>query len=287
MIGKIKNSGNIKKINISEVTKNQGLESSELIGILNEIDECKQYRNDMGNIHKSIFKIIKNLKLKEKEESIKTKEDLEKADISFLENPAVKIHETNIWNHEDKRFPMLKYNMEYKFPIMIYKKNEIYFKSKLVNKPSREKKQEIPFNKLENKGKKANDTIKYDLLSDKEKIKLACFCFKNLRKYKSSFKDNILEKISNIFRSSFKKDSYHIKKENNFVYTVGDHIMDEGIKKEGLFRISGKYAYYKFMPGVLAAGKRYDYTELSVHDNASIFKAYIREIMNGIISVQI
>ncbi|TBU12628.1 RhoGAP domain-containing protein, partial [Hamiltosporidium tvaerminnensis] len=36
-----------------------------------------------------------------------------------------------------------------------------------------------------------------------------------------------------------------------------------------------------------AAGKRYDYTELSVHDNASIFKAYIREIMNGIISVQI
>ncbi|TBU11099.1 RhoGAP domain-containing protein, partial [Hamiltosporidium tvaerminnensis] len=77
-----------------------------------------------------------------------------------------------------------------------------------------------------------------------------------------------------------------MKKANTFVYTVGDHIMDEGIKKEGLFRISGKYTYYKLMPGVLAAGKRYDYTELSVHDNASIFKAYIREIMNGIISVQ-
>ncbi|TBT98176.1 hypothetical protein CWI36_2500p0010, partial [Hamiltosporidium magnivora] len=51
------NIGNIKKINISEVTKNQGLESSELIGILNKIDECKQDSNDMGNIHKSIFRI--------------------------------------------------------------------------------------------------------------------------------------------------------------------------------------------------------------------------------------
>ncbi|KAK1348624.1 GTPase activator activity protein [Hamiltosporidium tvaerminnensis] len=288
MIGKIKNSGNIRKINISEVTKNLGLESSELIGILNKIDESKQDSNDMGNIHKSIFRIIKNSKLKEKEEkSIKTKEDLEKADLSFLENVAVKVHEINIWNHEDKRFLMLKYHMEYKFPIMIYKKNEIYFKSNLVYEPSRDEKQQITFNKLENKDKKAKDSIKYDLLRDKEKIKLACFCFKKLRKYRSSFKDNILEKISDIFRSSFKKDSYHIKKANTFVYTVGDHILDEGIKKEGLFRISGKYAYYKFMPGVLAAGKRYDYTELSVHDNASIFKAYIREIMNGIISVQI
>ncbi|TBT98559.1 hypothetical protein CWI37_1699p0010 [Hamiltosporidium tvaerminnensis] len=79
--------------------------------------------------------------------------------------------------------------------------------------------------------KKANNTIKYDLLSDIEKIKLAFFCFKRLRKYRSSFKDNILEKNSDIFRSSFKKDSYHIKKANTFVYTVGDHIMDEGIKK--------------------------------------------------------
>ncbi|TBU11229.1 RhoGAP domain-containing protein [Hamiltosporidium tvaerminnensis] len=288
MIGKIKNSRNIKKINISEVTKNQGLESSELIGILNKIDECKQDINDMGNIHKSIFRIIKNLKLKEKEEeSIKTKEDLEKAEISFLENPAIIIHEINIWNHEDKRLPMLKYHMEYKFPIMIYKKNEIYFRSKLVNEPSRDQKKEIPCKKLEKRETKANETIKYDSLSDIEKITLACFCFKKLRKYRSSFKDNILEKISDIFRSSFKKDSYHIKKANTFVYTVGDHIMDVGIKKEGLFRISGKYTYYKFMPGVLAAGKRYDYTELSVHDNASIFKAYIREIMNGIISVQI
>ncbi|KAK1350543.1 hypothetical protein LUQ84_000779 [Hamiltosporidium tvaerminnensis] len=208
MIGKIKNSGNIKKINISEVTKNQGLESSELIGILNKIEECKQDSNDMGNIHKSIFRIIKNSKLKKKEEkSIKTKEDLEKANLSFLENVAVKVHEINIWNHEDKRFPMLKYHMEYKFPIMIYKKNEIYFQSKLVNEPSRDKNQEIPFNKLENKETKAKNTIKYDLLSDKEKIKLACFCFKKLRKYRSSFKDNILEKISDIFRSSFKKDS--------------------------------------------------------------------------------
>ncbi|KAK1350781.1 hypothetical protein LUQ84_000061 [Hamiltosporidium tvaerminnensis] len=288
MIGKIKNSGNIKKINISEVTKNQGLESSELIGILNKINECKQDINDMGNIHKSIFRIIKNSKLKEKEEeSIKSKEDSKKANLSFLENVAVKIHEINIWNHKDKRFPMLKYHMEYKFPIMIYKKNEIYFKSKLVNEPSRDQKKEIPCKKLEKKETKAKDTLKYDSLSDIEKIKLACFCFKKLRKYRSSFKDNILERISDIFRSSFKKDSYHIKKANTFVYTVGDHIMDVGIKKEGLFRISGKYAYYKFMPGVLAAGKRYDYTELSVHDNASIFKAYIRVIMNGIISVQI
>ncbi|KAK1350800.1 GTPase activator activity protein [Hamiltosporidium tvaerminnensis] len=288
MIGKIKNSGNIKKINISEVTKNQGLESSELIGILNKINECKQDINDMGNIHKSIFRIIKNSKFKEKEEeSIKSKEDLKKANLSFLENVAVKIHEINIWNHKDKRFPMLKYHMEYKFPIMIYKINEIYFKSKLVNEPSRDQKKEIPCKKLEKKETKAKDTLKYDSLSDIEKIKLACFCFKKLRKYRSSFKDNILERISDIFRSSFKKDSYHIKKANTFVYTVGDHILDEGIKKEGLFRISGKYAYYKFMPGVLAAGKRYDYTELSVHDNASIFKAYIREIMNGIISVQI
>ncbi|KAK1350783.1 GTPase activator activity protein [Hamiltosporidium tvaerminnensis] len=288
MIGKIKNSGNIKKINISEVTKNQGLESSELIGILNKINECKQDINDMGNIHKSIFRIIKNSKLKEKEEeSIKSKEDSKKANLSFLENVAVKIHEINILNHKDKRFPMLKYHMEYKFPIMIYKINEIYFKSKLVNEPSRDQKKEIPCKKLEKKETKAKDTLKYDSLSDIEKIKLACFCFKKLRKYRSSFKDNILERISDIFRSSFKKDSYHIKKANTFVYTVGDHILDEGIKKEGLFRISGKYAYYKFMPGVLAAGKRYDYTELSVHDNASIFKAYIREIMNGIISVQI
>ncbi|TBU11176.1 hypothetical protein CWI38_1341p0020 [Hamiltosporidium tvaerminnensis] len=156
MIGKIKNSGNIKKINISEVTKNQGLESSELIGILNKIYECKQDRNDMGNIHKSTFKIIKNLKLKEKEEeNIKTKEDLEKADISFLEKPALKIHEINIWNHENKRFPILKYHMEYKFPIMIYKKNEIYYQSKLVDKPSQNKKQEIQFNKLENNEKKS------------------------------------------------------------------------------------------------------------------------------------
>ncbi|KAK1350798.1 Rho GTPase activating protein 24 [Hamiltosporidium tvaerminnensis] len=288
MIGKIKNSGNIKKINISEVTKNQGLESSELIRILNKINECKQDINDMGNIHKSIFRIIKNSKLKEKEEeSIKSKEDSKKANLYFLENVAVKIHEINIWNHKDKRFPMLKYHMEYKFPIMIYKINEIYFKSKLVNEPSRDQKKEIPCKKLEKRETKAKDTLKYDSLSDIEKIKLACFCFKKLRKYRSSFKDNILERISDIFRSSFKKDSYHIKKANTFVYTVGDHILDEGIKKEGLFRISGKYAYYKFMPGVLAAGKRYDYTELSVHDNASIFKAYIREIMNGIISVQI
>ncbi|TBU02412.1 hypothetical protein CWI36_1120p0010 [Hamiltosporidium magnivora] len=204
----------------------------ELIGILNKIYECKQDSNETGNIHKSIFKIIKNLKLKEKEEeSIKTKEYLEKADSYFVENPAVKIHEINIWNHEAKRFPILKYHMEYKFPIMIYKKNEISFQSKLVDEPSQDKKQEIPFNKFENKGKKAKHTIKYDLLSDIEKIKLASFCFKKLRKYRSSFKDNIIEKISDIFRSSFKKESYHIKKANTFVYTVGDHIMDEGIKK--------------------------------------------------------
>ncbi|KAK1350788.1 hypothetical protein LUQ84_000068 [Hamiltosporidium tvaerminnensis] len=235
MIGKIKNSGNIKKINISEVTKNQGLESSELIGILNKINECKQDINDMGNIHKSIFRIIKNSKLKEKEEeSIKSKEDLKKANLSFLENVAVKIHEINIWNHKDKRFPMLKYHMEYKFPIMIYKINEIYFKSKLVNEPSRDQKKEIPCKKLEKRETKANETIKYDLISHKEKIKLACFCFKKLRKYRSSFKDNILERISDIFRSSFKKDSYHIKKANTFVYTVGDHILDEGNQKRGI-----------------------------------------------------
>ncbi|KAK1350795.1 hypothetical protein LUQ84_000075 [Hamiltosporidium tvaerminnensis] len=156
MIGKIKNSGNIKKINISEVTKNQGLESSELIRILNKINECKQDINDMGNIHKSIFRIIKNSKLKEKEEeSIKSKEDSKKANLYFLENVAVKIHEINIWNHKDKRFPMLKYHMEYKFPIMIYKINEIYFKSKLVNEPSRDQKKEIPCKKLEKRETKA------------------------------------------------------------------------------------------------------------------------------------
>ncbi|TBU05366.1 hypothetical protein CWI37_0020p0050 [Hamiltosporidium tvaerminnensis] len=129
---------------------------NELIGILNKIYECKQDSNETGNIHKSIFKIIKNLKLKEKEEeSIKTKEDLEKVDLSFLENPAIKIHEINIWNHDDKIFPILKYHMEYKFPIMIYKKNEIYYQSKLVDKPSQNKKQEIQFNKLENNEKKS------------------------------------------------------------------------------------------------------------------------------------
>ncbi|KAK1351189.1 hypothetical protein LUQ84_000458 [Hamiltosporidium tvaerminnensis] len=221
MIGKIKNSGNIKKINISKVTKNQGLESSELIGILNKMNKSKQDIDDTVNIHRSIFKIIKNLKIKEEEEeNLETKEEWQKVNLSFLENPALKLNETSICHHEYKRFPMLKYHMEYKFPIMVYKKNEYSFQSKLLNKASQDNKQEILFNNLENKETKAKNNIKYDLLNKSEKTKLAPFCNKKPLKYKSSHKDSIFGKISSIFKSSLKKILIIEKKLIHFLITL-------------------------------------------------------------------
>ncbi|TBT97797.1 hypothetical protein CWI39_2748p0010 [Hamiltosporidium magnivora] len=188
------------------------------------MNKSKQDIDDTVNIHRSIFKIIKNVKIKEEEEeNLETKEEWQKVNLSFLESPALKLNETSICHHEYKRFPMLKYHMEYKFPIMVYKKNEYSFQSKLLNKASQDNKQEILFNNLENKETKAKNNIKYDLLNKSEKTKLAPFCNKKPLKYKSSHKDSIFGKISNNECNNFSSDSKKGDENNEKFYGSFDN----------------------------------------------------------------
>ncbi|KAK1350967.1 RhoGAP domain-containing protein [Hamiltosporidium tvaerminnensis] len=123
----------------------------------------------------------------------------------------------------------------------------------------------------------------YDKLEYNQRKKISSYCrFKLLEKPKKRC-DCFLEMLKNIF--SFGKNSKIDQKIpiNPFIYEIGEHLLANGVETEGIFRISGKASAYRTVPNVLKDNKGYNLNDFSIHDNASIFKAYIREILNGLI----
>ncbi|TBU20412.1 RhoGAP domain-containing protein [Hamiltosporidium tvaerminnensis] len=123
----------------------------------------------------------------------------------------------------------------------------------------------------------------YDKLEYNQRKKISSYCrFKLLEKPKKRC-DCFFGIFKNIF--SFGKNSKIDQKIpiNPFIYEIGEHLLANGVETEGIFRISGKASTYRTVPNVLKDNKRYNLNDFSIHDNASIFKAYIREILNGLI----
>ncbi|TBT96759.1 hypothetical protein CWI36_3394p0010, partial [Hamiltosporidium magnivora] len=130
---------------------------------------------------------------------------------------------------------------------------------------------------------KPENKIYYSKLSNDEKESLKKYCRYMLREKPKKSCGCIINMIKGFFMEKKRSDVANKKYINPFIYNVGDYILEEGIKTEGIFRISGRSSLYKSVPYSLKENSGYETSEYRIHDNASIFKAYIRDVLNGLV----
>lgn len=141
----------------------------------------------------------------------------------------------------------------------------------------------IPFNV-----KKSNSFfIKYSNLTKTEKLFLSEFCFIHLNKVSRKLS---VKKLMCDFKNFFirrKNFVYLRKKINPFIFELIDYLKTQGLDKVGIFRIPGKSNIYKQISNDLGEGKKYKINDYDINTNASILKAYIREVIDGLIPIEV
>ncbi|KAK1348141.1 Rho GTPase activating protein 39 [Hamiltosporidium tvaerminnensis] len=130
---------------------------------------------------------------------------------------------------------------------------------------------------------KLQNKLYYSKLSNDEKESLKKYCRYMLREKPKKSCGCIINMIKGFFMGKKRSEVANKKDINPFIYNVGDYILKEGIKTEGIFRISGRSSLYKSVPYSLKENRGYETSEYTIHDNASIFKAYIRDVLNGLV----
>ncbi|TBU12420.1 RhoGAP domain-containing protein [Hamiltosporidium tvaerminnensis] len=130
---------------------------------------------------------------------------------------------------------------------------------------------------------KPENKIYYSKLSNDEKESLKKYCRYMLREKPKKSSGCIINMIKGFFMGKKRSEVANKKDINPFIYNVGNYILKEGIKTEGIFRISGRSSLYKSVPYSLKENCGYKTSEYTIHDNASIFKAYIRDVLNGLV----
>lgn len=67
------------------------------------------------------------------------------------------------------------------------------------------------------------------------------------------------------------------------IYKVIDHIRENGLEHRGIFRITGNSSVYREIVSRIARNKTVECSRYAIDDLASALKAYIREVVGGII----
>ncbi|TBU19811.1 RhoGAP domain-containing protein [Hamiltosporidium tvaerminnensis] len=129
--------------------------------------------------------------------------------------------------------------------------------------------------------------IKYGNLTRSERIYLSEYCFINLNNISRCIS---VTKIIFIVKGFFTKRKNFIslkRKINPFVFELIDYLKKDGTDKIGIFRIPGKSNIYNQISKDLGEGKTYHIESYDINTNASILKAYIREILDGLIPIEV
>ncbi|EPR79296.1 hypothetical protein SLOPH_1207, partial [Spraguea lophii 42_110] len=134
--------------------------------------------------------------------------------------------------------------------------------------------------------KKSKDPnfVKYSSLTKEEKYKLSIYSIMTLRKLCNK---GLIERVMEYIRGLFSKDNekFHMDVNvNPFIFELIKYLKEKGAQ-EGIFRISGSKAVYEQMPKGIQNGVNYNLNDYVAKDLASVLKAYIRVVLNGLIPI--
>ncbi|KAF7683043.1 Rho GTPase-activating protein 15 [Astathelohania contejeani] len=135
------------------------------------------------------------------------------------------------------------------------------------------------------KYQKKDGCIEYSTLNPLDKIRLSKFCIRQIRsKHKKAFLKRLIDGI--------KKMCVKDKKENEaticpFIYEIIDHIRKNGLNCQGIFRIGGDVKEYTRLTEMLANGNSFELDKVDIYTITSTLKMYVREVLDGLIPVQI
>ncbi|KAK1351021.1 RhoGAP domain-containing protein [Hamiltosporidium tvaerminnensis] len=130
--------------------------------------------------------------------------------------------------------------------------------------------------------------LKYGELTREERRCLNLYSYNVLKKLNSdSTVCKILGYFKNVFNKQKYEDFYSKKKINPFVYEIIEYLKMYGVNQKGIFRVPGNVVFYTSVPKLLEKGEKYDISLYDIHTNASILKAYIRIVLDGIIPLGI
>ncbi|KAF7683523.1 Rho GTPase-activating protein gacJ [Astathelohania contejeani] len=124
-----------------------------------------------------------------------------------------------------------------------------------------------------------SDTVKYSDLSPTNKEKLCDYCLKMIeRKGGNSGIKKIFKFFKNFVESPEEKPPIH-----PFILKIIEEIRNRCLDVVGIFRVLGRREVFSTIPFRIQTSKIDDISILDPYDLASVLKAYIRNILNGLI----
>lgn len=137
--------------------------------------------------------------------------------------------------------------------------------------------------------------VNINSLDEYERNKFYIFCRGKLEKMNlinTKPKRNVMSRLcGNLFKFCFKNKQNDDLATGNlndhneispFVYHLGEYLLKNGGRTSGIFRCSANPEFSKIYPFEIHAGKAYNPENFSINDNAVVFKAYLREVVNGL-----
>ncbi|XP_029166590.1 rho GTPase-activating protein gacGG-like [Nylanderia fulva] len=132
---------------------------------------------------------------------------------------------------------------------------------------------------------KNSNTISYDSLTEEEKHFLAVHSCRMIKKRSGKWKivRFYLFIKKKLFGKTNDKNYFPKKSVNPFIYELIDYLKVNGAKERGIFRLGGRPSVYNTVPHDIQRGERIDFTKYDITNLASILKAYVREVLDGLL----